>query len=338
MKSIFITLCAAALCGVSQAQITILASDFPSAGARITGYTDTSNVDHPGNGGSAQTWDFSQAQPHDTVQIEVVDIASTDWADDFPTATQAVTDDGVNYGIYSLQSGSYRLQGIATDDMPAPLVLSPPMVDYIFPLTYNANFSGERNVTVAIPGFPGSGFYQIIVQRQEEVQKLVDGWGTVTTPLGTFQALRVKETALGVDSMFQQLTETSEPEFMEEQRDTVVKYIWLAKDRKFPVAEFEDGEFRYARVDNLTVDETDTSILPTPFPNPVNAGDPIVFSLNGGKFTFMLFDTAGRQISTKSVSGNTWLMPTQGLAPGIYRYSLISENLNRSHSGSVIIR
>jgi len=338
MKSIFITLCACGMYGISHAQITITAGDFPSVGARITGYTDSSTVTHPGNAGSAQTWNFAQAQPHDTTHIEVVAIADTDWADDFPNATQAVTEDGENYGIYSLQNGGYQQQGVASTELPAPIVLSPPMVDYVFPLTYNSAFSGERNVTVAIPGFPGSGFYQVIIQRQEEVQKLVDGWGTLTTPLGTFEALRVKETVLGTDSTFMQLTETSEPMFMEEARDTAVRYIWLAKDKKFPVAEFDNGYFQYAKVDNLSVGETDTSVFPSPFPNPVNAGDPVMFSLGGEKFTFYLFDAAGRQLSAKNVGGETWLMPTDSMAPGVYRYSLISDKLNRSHSGSVIIK
>ncbi|MBK8847169.1 MAG: T9SS type A sorting domain-containing protein [Bacteroidetes bacterium] len=96
---------------------------------------------------------------------------------------------------------------------------------YLFPLNFNDNdscsFSGGINI-------PGLGYYGTAQKRVN----LVDGWGVVTTPYGTFDALRIKTILTGKDT----LADTSGFGFsIPRARQT--KYKWLAKNEGIPVLE-----------------------------------------------------------------------------------------------------
>lgn len=336
MKSIFLAACAAAAfaCTVN-AQITIQASDFPSLGAIATHHIDTSVINSvPGTAGASQTWNFGQANSHFTEQFHVVELPA-EWGGDFPSATQAILLVGSNdYSVYSLQNNGYRFHGTYAQD--TAVLTSLPLLQYPFPLSFNDNFSDSAN-SVSEYGIPAA---IIRTKTKTKLHKQVDGWGTLTTPMGTFQALRVKETTITHDSVFSILEGSPIPTFNLEEHDTSVKYIWLGKDRLFPLADYlvDIQRFGFYEVINLSVNEVGATALPEPYPNPVNAGTPVVFSPGAGNFTLRLFDAAGRQLSAKKLDTPTYSMPTYGLPAGTYRYTLVPEKNGRPYAGSIIIK
>ncbi|MDZ7339687.1 MAG: hypothetical protein ONB30_14280, partial [candidate division KSB1 bacterium] len=64
----------------------------------------------------------------------------------------------------------------------AYLKLSPPLCAYKFPLSYGTSWTGTSTSTY---------FNGLVIAATRE--NIVDGYGTITTPEGTFPCLRVKE-------------------------------------------------------------------------------------------------------------------------------------------------
>ncbi len=64
-----------------------------------------------------------------------------------------------------------------------------------FPLTIGVSDSSESSRSQIIPEF---GYYEIHRKRVN----IVDGWGTLTTPNGTFQTIRIKSTVYSHDSIY----------------------------------------------------------------------------------------------------------------------------------------
>jgi hypothetical protein len=138
-------------------------------------------------------------------------------------------DVGVNefYSVYHNSAERFIIEGffINTSPIPLPLKYSQPDVVYSFPL----NFGNSDSISFS--GFRALGD-TLSLTREGYRKNEVDGWGMIKTPLGEFDALRVKTTLYESDSLF--WTSLEEPIVV---RRTNIFYIWLAKEQKIPVME-----------------------------------------------------------------------------------------------------
>ncbi len=112
----------------------------------------------------------------------------------------------------------FRFQGI-----PIPAFYSDEDVVYKLPLEYGDSDVSNFSLNAGIPGF---GSFDRSGRRQNEV----DGWGTVTTPLGTFDCIRLvsdvnRTDALTIDSFTIPIPIITR------------SYQWLAKGKGIPVLE-----------------------------------------------------------------------------------------------------
>jgi PKD repeat protein len=179
------------------AQITFTADDLPGIGDKIVLANDTITQDiSPGPSGANQTWDFSQLSADDTLSLDFVDPAGTQYFDQFPSSTIAVEQS--NATIYAqTTSDAFLFLGTALDTFPQfglPVQLRnvPPQIVYQLPTTSTTSFTQAYSNTVTADGSifePGLDSVRIVIENQDTV--MVDGYGTLITPEGTFQSLRL---------------------------------------------------------------------------------------------------------------------------------------------------
>ena len=179
---------------ISTAQITITAADMPVVNEIYTFVSADSQwvagIDI--SAGANKTWDFSGATENgDAPILEAwVHPGATTFGGDFPTATIASTDPAVETD--SADANYYILSNTALSNVGSGSVFgnsyySPAQEALRFPLTYNTAFSSISDIETSVEGLPVNGTSAMDV--------IVDGWGTLITPFGTFQALRVHRTS-----------------------------------------------------------------------------------------------------------------------------------------------
>ncbi len=333
----------------AQAQISITQADLYSAGDKADLYTDTTGLGGPGASGSNVSWDFSAAQEHYSSQQKIVTAASTGMSATFPGADLALTEDDTTFIFFSVDAFAHNVYGFGTTMSGVdPMVLSPARTELSLPLQSGDQFGSSYRSEVSIDGSQ-LGVYRIIVVQHINLQKSVDAWGSISTPAGTYDALRIFETQISEDSVFIQLTAGTPPMFSGDvSMDTVRKYQWLAEDHGFPVAEFEPipgmpqgGHFRWFVPEEGTStgvpQHTQNELLL--WPNPVSTGNTLYISGAGsGAKRLRIVNAGGQQVQARDMDGETLQLSTGHMKPGLYHYIIENKTDAASHSGSFIVQ
>ena len=118
--------------------------------------------------------------------------------------------------------------GYVVNTVPLPFLYTSADRVYKFPLDYLNTDSSTYQFGLPIPGI---GYYG---QTSKRVN-IVDGWGSLTTPYGTFQALRVKSAITGTDTVF--LTTLGFGYRIP--RPLKYEFKWLALGQKVPVLQID---------------------------------------------------------------------------------------------------
>jgi hypothetical protein len=200
------------------AQDTLRSSDMPvvgrtyliSTGSAFTGMDPTAT-------GAGFDWDFSElmnvSQKIDTcyntsATNPLLSFYFIDNMLNSNRANQSFRGNNFNLGFTGLTdifnyyyntSSLYKQPGFGAvvNGVPIPIPYIPHDVIYRFPLKYNDADSGSYQYSVDLSSTIGI-YYHVDRSRHN----LVDGWGTLTTPYGTFDVIRVKSTLEEVDSTY----------------------------------------------------------------------------------------------------------------------------------------
>jgi hypothetical protein len=233
---------------VVSGQITIDNTDMPEPGDTIrTSITSNfSGVDFSLTG-QDYLWDFSDLEPLAQDVDTFVSVEQTPFlyrvVFQFQTNANlaqkaseitAIPDMEITepYLYYSNLDEYYANEGIAftLNSIPFPVNFSSPDVIYEFPLLYGKEYNSRATFDFLIPGLA-----YVSVDRQRT--NIVDGWGTVVTPYGSFEALRVYSMIEEYDSIYIDSLGMGFPVSRE-----VEEYKWLANDMGLPVITVtEDG-------------------------------------------------------------------------------------------------
>lgn len=182
MKKLPLSILAISASIAAIAQPVLQASDV----AYAVGDSWTINVsDHlsAGPSGANQTWDFSGLNINATAVVDMLDPSTTTFGSQFPTATVAQYIAIQGSWAYVDATSSSTNYGIATTT--TAIAYSDGEVMFNFPLNYM-----DTNDDSFAASFVSNGF---TVNRSGSVNSIVDGYGTVITPSGTFtDVLRVK--------------------------------------------------------------------------------------------------------------------------------------------------
>ena len=343
------------------AQITITNATFPVAGDSLKTATDLT----PGGivmtpPGGPQTWDFSSLNP-DTRQVDVFQPASAGTSSaNFPGAELVVSGDVGAETYYDVTATTFSLLGIsgaglsAGFPVEADLIYNPPLVIQEAPLNFFDNDSYTSNATIALPasaipgaifdslGIPTGLFDSIRLRITVQSLRLVDGFGTLAIPGGTYDVLRQKQTdytTTGVDvhtflgwvdiGTFLGGATLFPP-------DTTITFNFLNNIAKEPIAivtvdstetnavqvTYKDNGIQSA-VNPITGEATSIVV----FPNP--ATDQVTIDIDHnlpGNYSFRLFDLNGQRVLDNKPTSNLDEVSIQSLSPGLYIIQVIYEN------------
>mgnify|MGYP001171343750 FL=1 len=202
MRTAAILLSAVMLTSIALSQISLTSSDGQLffAPGKSWRYLENSKLSMTMNVGtassSAQSWTLPTITYTDTVRMDNVLPSATPYASSFRNATHAQraiqTSGGTTstyYQYYTLKPDSMislgnvlRIQGAGKDTAEFTWHRS---LDMLLPFTYGTSFTSRDST----PMGPGSYF----IRRSTDV---CDAFGTFTTPGGTFQAIRKKQTSI----------------------------------------------------------------------------------------------------------------------------------------------
>ncbi len=323
-----------------RSQITITTGDMPSAGDTIRKSTNISTlgVDYTATGEN-YTWDFSEMFPL-TQTVDTFASVST-----VPFAYQLVFIPGLvanlaqkfpeidtipelqltdPYRFFKNSSASYDDVGIAVtlNGLPIPLKFDNPDVLYDFPVAWgnvDSSFSGVEF------GISGLGYLSIDRKRVNTV----DGWGTLKSPYGTFEVLRLKSQVFETDSVY-----IDSIGFGTQIERVYTEYKWLAGGFGEPLLQvYEEGPlFSVAYIDSVR--NPITGIHPSGIaarsfrvlPNPCSGPAEVQFALdNSAEIIIGIYSLTGQylaEILRKHLPAGAhsagFDTRKAGLTPGVY--------------------
>ena len=292
----------------------------------------------PAPTGTNYTWDFSSGLTPITLDtINSVSVSSTplayqlyfnnflspdyysDYAisaDDLSGFTQVQITD--RYEYFKKSSDALKLVGYGAKISGVPVSVKYDTIDQILPLPLSYGVT-DSTTAYYLLSVPAMGTYGQWIRRKIEV----DGWGTIKTPVGTYDALRVKTTLYQRDTMyFDSLGFGSTFD-----RSVEYHYDWYAANEKVPVFSVVvvgipggTTEVKYKGSTNSSIAESkhDEPII---FPSPTN--DVIHISTGAKNFDRLdLFNYQGKLIQSQAF---TQTLDLKDYPTGIYLLRLINK-------------
>ena len=164
--------------------------------------------------------------------------------------------------------------GVELSGIPVPIIFNSPDVIYELPMDYGDVSASSSGYQLDIPTLAYYGYEQ---ERSNEV----DGWGTIATPAGSFDVLRVKTTILAHDTIN---LDTLSLGFTID-RPVIREYKWLAQDLRVPVLQINTTE--------LFGTEIATEIFFYDLPHTITVVPPLAATLCPGSEFQLAYEATG---------------------------------------------
>lgn len=324
-------------------QITISESDFGNAGDTIRVSSTTANIDLSQTGTDI-TWDFSfltaesqtlkEFKPMDNlpllVNLNFGTFASPEYKASYHMLSDALPLDMVN-NILPITLDEINLFSKLTSDKLTACGYSVAFNGQVIPVTsdtietYYELPLNYGNVYTSV------GYTQLDLNPIQDIQwsqyrqrsSNVDGWGSITTPFGTFDCIRMKHIIQETDSLYLAQIGTWQGIDLPEQ----IIYEWWGNGQKLPLLKVTTTvingnetisgiEYRDNYNTNLAslVEETQNNV--SIYPNPTDD----YFSVNGltSSQSFQIFDSKGTLQLTGTVSNENSKVLVEDLKQGSY--------------------
>ena len=237
----------------TQAQINITQNEMPSAGdtARITIATVNPFINY-GATGANFSWNFANLRNNGQDLKSYQSVSSTNVVYSLfyanipfnPNRANVVTPGSpipanplltINdpYNFYYRSSSVYKQVGFGAEvaGIPLPVAYSQQDIVYNLPLNFGNADTSESAWNI---GLPGLGYYGFAQTRINEV----DGWGSLITPHGTYNVLRVKTQLYARDTI---AVDSLSLNFALD-RPKTTEYKWLAANEIVPVLQITTTE------------------------------------------------------------------------------------------------
>ena len=235
-------------------QITVDVNDFADGGDTVRLSIATDPAIEYATTGANMTWDFSALVAESQELRDFKDMsaapflinlsyggnASADYqATNYAEATDIPLDmagqflpisiNEVNqFSKHTADSVTMIGLGINVEGNDVPVPSDTIETKYVFPLNFGDSYSSRGYTKLDM-----NPFFNLIWIQYRQRSSTVDGWGTVTTPFGSFDCIRVKHDISEIDSVFIDLTGT--PMWIELPVPPAVEYEWIAKNELLPV-------------------------------------------------------------------------------------------------------
>jgi hypothetical protein len=317
----------------STAQITIIRSDFGNlTGTIVINANDSTNLVtlSPGNAGENQTWDLTGLSKDYQDTMHFSSPSGLPCSGNFPMATLAAVSSGIPMYLYDDNTVLAFLGfcGVLFPPDTSSLLYTPPQKQAIFPFTYNTSFSGQSKMILqyALPSPPPDS---VRIVQTLTYHSLIDGWGNVITPSGTYSTLRQKLTRYETDSLFGYFTGTGWLAVGTPSNDTTIEYNWWSRNNPF-IASITTGgsgnivSANYLIYSTIGINEPHHMLLPVSvFPNP--SSGKFTVALSGGCVNAIdIYTVTGEKVYTGSTvkSQKSQEIDLSGFPKGIYLISI----------------
>lgn len=334
-------------------QITLTVSDFSDGGDAV--WMSTTNdlaIDYSSTGAN-YNWDFSDLVYQDqenraysdmsaaTVLVNVVFgfFASADYqATNFISSTAIPLDQIGNFLPVNLsdvnQFSKNSVDAITSvgftlvvEGNEVPFKSDTIETRYELPMNYGDSYSsrGYSNLDM-------NPFYNGIWRQHRKRTSNVDGWGSITTPFGTFDALRIDHFIEESDSIF--LEVAGNGFWLPLPIPDSHEYEWWTNGEKEPILRITTSniagnetvtgiEYRddYHGVDaGLNELEMSIQLFPNPTSNELHVRGVDIDAV------YRIVSANGDQVDNGSLSGQETVIDVNHLAPGVYNFVVVSNN------------
>ncbi len=360
---------AASLC----AQITVTDATFPAAGDTLKYATDLNpdGVTITPAGGPTD-WDFTALAP--TAKSETIFSAAADGNAfaDFPEAELVVfSANGQGETYYDVNATSFNNLGFFGADPTGGLPIqtafkfSPPVPERNAPLHFIDDFHPETTLNLTLPidsalsailgqlGLPAGLADSIRIGITASRDELVDAYGTLSIPGGSYDVLRKKsteyrDTHLEIHTFGFWLDVTGQAGAAAGLgKDTTITYSFISNTEKEFIAvvtmdntgtTVQQVEYKDNGVVSGNSEVATTALQVLVSPNP--ASNKAVFTLKNlapGNYSLRLMNARGQVALRSKLSGTDTSVPLDGLGSGTYFYQVFDENSRAAASGKLLI-
>jgi len=337
----------------SISQVTINSGDMPNGSDTciISNSNQLTALDF-NTTGENQTWDFSylEANSQRTDTFYNVDNSSALYQLSFnnwltaPNYNSDYYTKLINNNLPEIPGGTITLEnpvffskkstskleivgiGVEVNGIEIPVKSDTIDIVYEFPMTFNDTWYSRSFFSMDM-----NPAYDAQFKRQQQRNAIVDGWGQITTPFGSFDAIRVKTTLTYQDSLFADPLGLGGAWFALPTPETI-EYSWWTNNNKVPVLKIitQAGnattiEYRdHVVTDFATILNTSKTPLFNVYPNP--SIDKITISIKDNlESTLRIVDVKGKLMYSKIISQNH-IINVSNWPKGMYFVKLISKN------------
>jgi hypothetical protein len=355
MKTTFLAI--TALLGLgAKAQITLTNSNFAQPGDTIFYGIDTttkSNSNLATTNGANKVWDFSRTGKQRV--SESVFLSPENSPVPAPqNITHVLVEDQSLEDVIFMNVTNNGVQTILPNPVPfgnGDAFLS--LNSISFPLSYQTRTRDTVESSFVLPAslLQVPLFDSVRITLIIKLDVLCDGWGTLKTPTGEYNSLRLKQSSItdfkfeGGTLLFGRMNWVSIPvgdlpfEFPSNQLD--VSYIWLSENSKYFLAEAimltdtpnTQVEFKYQvprPISSGLFNRIANSFNTNAYPNPANDVINIEATLSANQtYTVILTDIAGKTLNKFEVNGEHQTkitLPTDNLNSGLYLVNIIGSD------------
>jgi len=200
---------------LSYSQIIVTSANLPNIGDTVITAEDFGNY-LPGASGVSQNWNFANVAGMPDMILGFIDPLTTPYQSSFPSSNICAQVDSATYfylnrSVNGLAAVGYVDAGVV---YPYNKMFLPTPLNYLDTIT-NTQILFQFDTLLVPPlpsilaGIPGPFTIDSIKEVYGNTDKyIVDGWGQVQLPNGTFDALRVFETSFEFDNTLLKITDT----------------------------------------------------------------------------------------------------------------------------------
>jgi len=350
MKSLLLFASALFVGSTSYGQITITDANLVDAFEVVTQAHDTVPSATIGSAGAAQTWNYSANVVEHTLDSMSFSTPGVlpPGSGYYPGANIAAYGELSNNAFLYLKkdaTGLFMLGQVYWDGaawkkynraetivtFPSTMGTSFSEVITMDPMAFFVGFDPDA-------GGPHGFVDSIRYDQYTEVTSIVDAWGDITTPMGTFASIRQNKTSVNIDSLFQFVSGVWEPLSPEMEQaisqsavqvKTDYNVTWWSNDpsARFPVMEMSH--------DNAGTVYTVTWLKESPsaglysmsanevsvYPNPAQVSI-VVETTNENVTEMVIYSNTGAVVSSVDVSSTKTVVNLTSFENGVYFYEL----------------
>ena len=297
-------------------------------------YDQSNSITHT-TGGTDLSWNYAALLEDSTGQFSV---GAAGWGNgntNFPSATLYGDDNGGQGHIYLRKSASSLdvlgfygdIFGTGSDEA---YHFSPQSRVTPLPLTYNT--TDQNSYTFEFTFDPGqTGVDSARVKQESEQDFLADAWGEVTTPLGTYEVVRLMTTEITTDSTW--IYSFGSEQLVDDGKDTTYTYSFYTNDPnvRFPLVEYEynpntqqiDGDITWLKAEPTTsLVDVDLSTFDM-YPNP--ASNEVTLATGDVNADYLIVDITGKEVLKGSTNATETTVDISGLKQGVYLVKFFAE-------------